>query len=298
MRLATYLKDGAERPAAVVGNEIIDLEAAGAGLPSTVAEILALGAEGRRAAQRAIDSGAGRGPLSDVTLGPAVRPAKFYGIGLNYLDHAKEANREPAEHPTVFAKMANTINAPFGDIELPDISEQLDYEAELGLVIGTRCRNVSIEDAPSVVGGYTVTNDFTIRDWQRKTQQWTLGKSFDTHGPIGPWVVTADEVPDPHNIAFRLTVNGETRQQSNTNQLIHNCWKLIAEISTAATLEPGDVIATGTCAGVGAFHTPPAWLKAGDVVRTEFDGIGVIENLVVTQAQRASGDTAFARATA
>jgi len=288
MRLATFLSDVIERPAVVVGDEIVDLQAAGAPLPATMTAILALGAAGLAAAQQAVDSGKGRRQLSDVTLGPPVRPAKFYGIGLNYLDHAQEANREPTEFPTVFAKMANTINAPFGDIELPFISDQLDYEAELAIVIGRRCRNVSIEDAPSVVGGYTVTNDFTVRDWQRKTQQWTLGKSFDTHGPLGPWIVTPDEVPDPHNIPFRLTVNGEIRQQSNTNQLIHNLWKLIAEISVAATLEPGDAIATGTCAGVGAFHKPPAWLKAGDVVRTEFDGIGAIENRVVAQAAGAA----------
>jgi 2-keto-4-pentenoate hydratase/2-oxohepta-3-ene-1,7-dioic acid hydratase in catechol pathway len=298
MRLATYMRDGIEIPAAVVNDEIVDLAAARAELPASVAEILALGSAGSDAVSRAIDSGDGRQPLAGVTLGPPVRPAKFYGIGLNYLDHAQEANREPTEFPTVFAKMANTINAPFGDVELPDVSDQLDYEAELAVVIGTRCRNVTVEDAPGVVGGYTVTNDFTIRDWQRKTQQWTLGKSFDTHGPLGPWLVTPDEVPDPHNIAFRLTVNGEIRQQSNTNQLIHNCWKLIAEISVAATLEPGDVIATGTCAGVGAFHKPPKWLRAGDVVRTEFDGIGAIENRVVAQARAAYADATPASATA
>ncbi|HEX3803383.1 MAG TPA: fumarylacetoacetate hydrolase family protein [Solirubrobacteraceae bacterium] len=282
MRLATYLSDGIERPAVVVDDEIVDLSSAGQ-LPPTVSGILALGATGLTAAQSAIDSGDGRRPLADVTLGPPVRPLKFYGIGLNYMDHAQEANREPTEFPTVFAKMANSINAPFGDVEMPFVSEQLDYEAELAIVIGKRCRNISIEDAPSVVGGYTVTNDFTIRDWQRRTQQWTLGKSFDTHGPLGPWIVTADELADPHNIAFRLTVNGEIRQQSNTSNLIHNCWKLIAEISTACTLEPGDAIATGTCSGVGAFHKPPAWLKVGDVVRTDFDGIGAIENRVVAQ---------------
>lgn len=298
MRLATYLSNGSERAAAVIGEEIVDLSAAGAELPATVSEILALGSEGLAAAQRAADSGEGRRPLSEVTLAPPVRPAKFYGIGLNYLDHAQEANREPTEHPTVFAKMANSVNTPFGDIELPAISDQLDYEAELAVVIGTRCRNVSEEDAPSVVGGYTVTNDFTIRDWQRKTQQWTLGKSFDTTGPLGPWIVTPDEVSDPHDIAFRLTVNGEIRQASNTSNLIFSIWKLIAEISIASTLEPGDTIATGTCAGVGAFHQPPAWLRVGDVVRTEFDGIGAIENRVVAQGEGTAGQAARAGATA
>ncbi len=288
MRLATYLKDGREVPCAVIGEEIVELDHAE--LPSSTAEILGLGADGLARVQRAIDSGDGRRSLSEVELGPAVRPLKCYGIGLNYMDHAQEANREPTEFPTVFAKMANTINGPFGDIELPAISDQLDYEAELAVVIGKRCRNVSVEDAPSVVGGYTITNDFTIRDWQRKTQQWTLGKSFDTHGPLGPWIVTPDELPDPHNIPFRLFVNGEKRQESNTSNLIHSCWKLIAEISVACTLEPGDTIATGTCSGVGAFFKPPKWLKDGDLVRTEFDGIGAMENRVVA----VSGDGALA----
>lgn len=296
MRLATYLRDGAERPAAVVDDEIADLEVEN--LPRTVAAILALGSKGLSAVQRAIDSGSGRVPLSEVTLAPPIRPLKFYCIGLNYLDHAAEANREPTQFPTVFTKMANAINSPFGDIEMPAVSDQLDYEAELAVVIGKRCRAVSVEDAPSVIGGYTVTNDFTIRDWQRRTPQWTLGKSFDTTGPLGPWIVTPDEVADPHNIAFRLTVNGEIRQESNTSNLIHNIWELIAEISTGCTLEPGDVIATGTCAGVAAFRKPPAWLKVGDVVRTEFDGIGTIENRVVAQPDAAHANATRAGAAA
>ncbi len=279
MRLATYVRDGREAPCAVVGEEIVALS--GGDLPSSTAGILSLGPDGLERVRELIDSGNGRRGLSEVTLGAAVRPLKFYGIGLNYFDHAQEANREPTEYPTVFAKMANTITGPFDDVELPAVSEQLDYEAELAIVIGKRCRNVSIEEAPDVVGGYTITNDFTIRDWQRKTQQWTLGKSFDTHGPLGPWIVTPDELSDPHTIPFRLFVNGEKRQESNTNNLIHNCWKLIAEISVACTLEPGDAIATGTCAGVGAFYKPPKWLKHGDVVRTEFDGIGAMENRIV-----------------
>jgi 2-keto-4-pentenoate hydratase/2-oxohepta-3-ene-1,7-dioic acid hydratase in catechol pathway len=288
MRLATFVLDGRERPCAVSGEDIVELDCAGADLPASTAAILALGDDGLARVDQAIRSGDGRRPLGEVTLGPPVRPAKFYGIGLNYSDHAREANREPTEFPTVFAKMPNSINSPYGDVELPAVSEQLDYEAELAIVIGTRCRNVSTREAPGVVAGYTVTNDFTIRDWQRKTQQWTLGKSFDTHGPLGPWIVSSDELGDPHNVPFRLLVNGELRQESNTSNLIHNCWKLIAEISTACTLEPGDAIATGTCAGVGAFHKPPKWLQVGDVVRTEFDGIGALENRVVAQ----SGDIA------
>ena len=283
MRLASYVEAGVERPGVVVGDRLIDLGAAAPGLPATTREILAGGAQAMADVRAAVDAGIGGRPLSELTLGPSVRPQKFFGIGLNYFDHAREANREPTEFPTVFAKMVNCVAGPYDPVELPRVSDQLDYEAELALVIGSRCRNVSRDDAPSVVGGYTITNDFTIRDWQRKTQQWTLGKSFDTSGPLGPWLVTPDELPDPHQIAFRTLVNGELRQQSNTNNLIHDCWALIAEISAACTLEPGDVIATGTCAGVGAFRTPPEWLLSGDVVRVEFDGIGAIENAVVRQ---------------
>jgi len=293
MRLATYVHDGQERPCVVVGErEFVDVATAAPELPATGAAILALGPEALRTLQVKAEASTERRPLSEVTLGPPVRPQKFYGIGLNYYDHAKEANREPTEFPTVFAKMVNSVTGPFNDVELPRVSEQLDYEGELAVVIGRRCRDVSIEDAPGVVGGYTINNDFTIRDWQRKTQQWTLGKSFDTTGPLGPWLVTPDELPDPHNLAFRTLVNGEVRQQSNTNNLIHSCWKLIAELSVACTLEPGDVIATGTCAGVGAFHNPPKWLVAGDVVRVEFDGIGAIENHVVAQGPNGSGPVA------
>ena len=283
MRLASYLDGALERPAVIIDDELIDLRTAAPELPATTRELLAAGPEALAAARQAAQTQGERRSLAEVRLGPAVRPQKFFGIGLNYYDHAAEANREPTESPTVFAKMINCVSGPYDPVELPIVSEQLDYEAELAVVIGRRCRNVAPEDAPGVVGAYTITNDFTIRDWQRKTQQWTLGKSFDTSGPIGPWLVTPDELGDPHNIPFRTLVNGEIRQQSNTNNLIHNCWKLIAEISTACTLEPGDVIATGTCAGVGAFHKPPAWLVVGDVVRVEFDGIGAIENTVVAQ---------------
>ena len=151
-------------------------------------------------------------------------------------------------------------------------------------MIGTRCRAVARDDAASVIGGYVIANDVTVRDWQRKTQQWTLGKSFDTHGPIGPWVVTPDELGDPHDVGFRTLVNGEVRQQSNTGNLIHDCFDLVAAISAACTLEPGDVIASGTPSGVATAMKPPVWLRAGDVVRIEFDRIGHIENRVIDEA--------------
>jgi 2-keto-4-pentenoate hydratase/2-oxohepta-3-ene-1,7-dioic acid hydratase in catechol pathway len=179
--------------------------------------------------------------------------------------------------------MVSCVNGPFDPIVRPAVSEQLDYEGELGIVIGRRCRNVARAEAPSVIGGYLIANDVTVRDWQRKTPQWTLGKSFDTHGPIGPWVVTADELGDPHGLDFRTYVNGELRQESNTSRLIHDCYDLVAAICAACTLEPGDIIASGTASGVAAARTPPPWLVAGDVVRVEFDGIGFIENHVIEE---------------
>jgi 2-keto-4-pentenoate hydratase/2-oxohepta-3-ene-1,7-dioic acid hydratase in catechol pathway len=286
MRLGAFVGEDGDRPCAITGDEVIELPVADPGLPADIASILALGESGLEAVQAAIDSGRGRRALGEVSLTAPVRPQKFFGIGLNYADHAAEANRQPTEFPTVFAKMINCVTGPYDAIERPAISEQLDYEGELAIVIGRRCRHVAREDAPGAVGGYTITNDVSVRDWQRKTQQWTLGKSFDTHGPLGPWIVTPDELGDPHDLEFRTLVNGEVRQRSSTSNLIHDCWDLIADISTACTLEPGDVIATGTCSGVAAFFTPPRWLQDGDVVRIEFERIGAIENPVVREPAR------------
>jgi 2-keto-4-pentenoate hydratase/2-oxohepta-3-ene-1,7-dioic acid hydratase in catechol pathway len=279
MRLGAIAMDDGERACVIDGDDVVVLSQAG--VAGTVAEILATGLTGVAAA---VASGRGRAPLSSAHLTAPVRPSKFFGVGLNYADHAAEVGREPTEFPTVFAKMVSCVNGPFEPIVRPAVSEQLDYEAELGIVIGSRCRAVARDDAASVIGGYVIANDVTVRDWQRKTQQWTLGKSFDTHGPIGPWVVTPDELGDPHDIDFRTFVNGEVRQQSNTGNLIHDCFDLVAAISAACTLEPGDVIASGTPSGVATAMKPPVWLRAGDVVRIEFDGIGHIENPVIDEA--------------
>jgi 2-keto-4-pentenoate hydratase/2-oxohepta-3-ene-1,7-dioic acid hydratase in catechol pathway len=283
MRLGTTLTPDGERACAIHGEELVDLSVAAPALPGTLSQILALGEAGLDAVAAAIASGTGRSPLSLARLTAPVRPSKFFGIGLNYADHAAEVKREPTEFPTVFAKMANCVSGPFDPIHRPAVSVQLDYEGELGIVIGRRCRGVTRAQASAVIAGYLIANDVTVRDWQRKTQQWTLGKSFDTHGPIGPWLVTADELGDPHTLDFRTFVNGEIRQQSNTSNLIHDCFDLVAAISGACTLEPGDVIATGTPSGVASARTPPLWLVAGDVVRIEFDGIGHIENEVIEE---------------
>ncbi|HEY1777080.1 MAG TPA: fumarylacetoacetate hydrolase family protein [Solirubrobacteraceae bacterium] len=277
-----------DRPCVILDEDVIDLASAAPALPGTVAGILGLGQEGLDAVAAATASGAERVPLASVQLTAPVRPAKFFGVGLNYADHAAEVNRTPTEFPTVFAKMINSVSGPFDPIHRPRVSEQLDYEGELGVVIGRRCRHVAREEAAAVIGGYLISNDVTVRDWQRLTQQWTIGKSFDTHGPIGPWVVTPDELGDPHNLDFRTYVNGDLRQQSNTSQLIHDCFDLVAAISTACTLEPGDIIATGTTSGVATARTPPPWLVPGDVVRIEFDGIGHIENTVIEEPATSS----------
>lgn len=283
MRLGTYKGADGDRACVVVDEEIVDLGVAAPELPASTTAILALGEDGLAAARAAADSGEGRVPLGDVRLAAPVRPQKLLGIGLNYADHAAEVNREPTEFPTVFVKLPSCVTGPFDPVHRPSASEQVDYEGELGVVIGRRCRHVSREQAPEVIGGYLIANDVSVRDWQRKTRQWTLGKSFDTHGPLGPWIVTPDELGDPHALDFRTLVNGEVRQQSNTSNLIHDCYDLIAEITTACTLEPGDVIETGTPAGVALAKDPPPWLEAGDVVRIEFERIGAIENPVIEE---------------
>jgi 2-keto-4-pentenoate hydratase/2-oxohepta-3-ene-1,7-dioic acid hydratase in catechol pathway len=218
--------------------------------------------------------------LADVTLlAPVPRPGKIMGIGLNYADHAAEAKMDIPTEQLWFCKAVTSVSDPYGIIEAPKVSSALDYEAELVFVIGKRCRHVSRKEARSVIFGYCAGNDVSVRDWQFKTSQFNLGKSFDTHAPFGPWIVTPDEI-DPHELGIRCLVNNEQRQSSNTRHLIFNCYDQVAFLSQAMTLEPGDVFFTGTPAGVGAVMKPPRWLKDGDVVRVEIDGIGAIQNTV------------------
>jgi 2-keto-4-pentenoate hydratase/2-oxohepta-3-ene-1,7-dioic acid hydratase in catechol pathway len=213
-------------------------------------------------------------------LAPVPRPGKTLAIGLNYLEHVQESiigeQRTVPEHQVWFTKLANAINGPFDPIVLPRISQMTDYEAEMVAIIGQRCRHVPAEQAHEVVFGYCVGNDVSVRDIQKRTSQWTLGKSFDTHAPFGPWITTADEVGDPHALAIQCQVNGEVRQQSNTRLMIHKVWDQIAQLTQVMTLEPGDVVFTGTCSGVGAAFSPPRFLKAGDTVRVEIESLGAI----------------------
>jgi 2-keto-4-pentenoate hydratase/2-oxohepta-3-ene-1,7-dioic acid hydratase in catechol pathway len=222
-------------------------------------------------------------PLADVVLeAPIAHPQKYLAIGMNYKAHAEEARAAGIpipRHQLWFNKQVSCITGPLDDIVRPAISEQLDYEIELGVVIGQRCRHVPAEEARSVVAGYLVANDVSVRDWlMSRSPTFTLGKSFDTHGPIGPWLTTDDEIADPHDLRMRLPVNGEERQNSTTGDMIYNIWEQIAELTTVMTLMPGDILATGTPAGIGA--PTGTWLRPGDVVRAEIEGLGAIENRV------------------
>ena len=216
-------------------------------------------------------------------LAPVPRPGKVLGIGLNYVEHVNEQivgeTREVPQHQVWFTKLVTAVNGPFDPIVLPDpqVSDMVDYEAELVVIIGQRCKHVPRERAHEVIFGYCVGNDVSVRDWQKRTPQWMLGKSFDTHAPFGPWITTSDAVADPHALSLRGWVNGELRQSSHTSLMIFNIWDQIAHLSQAMTLEPGDVIYTGTCSGVGAAFKPPKFLQPGDQVRMEVEGLGAIE---------------------
>ena len=231
-----------------------------------------------------ISSGEHRITLADIKLeAPIAKPPKFFGVGLNYADHIEETGAERPEYPTIFNKQSTCVIGPGAAIHRPRVSEKLDYEGEFGIVIGKRCRHVPRERAREVIAGYTICNDVSVRDWQARSHTWTLGKSFDTHGPIGPWIVTPDEIADPHHLDIKTWVNEALRQSSNTRHLIFDCDYLIEYLSTVMTLEPGDIIATGTSSGVGVKMKPRGYMKAGDVVRIEIEKIGVLENPVIEE---------------
>ncbi len=202
---------------------------------------------------------------------------------MNYADHISETGRERPEYPTFFTKQSSCVIADGEAIHVSKISEKVDYAGELAFVIGQRCKNVPLEHAKEMIAGYTICNDVTVRDWQQRTPTWTLGKSFDTHGPMGPWLVTADEIADPHNLALKTWVDGELRQNANTGEMIFNCFEMVAYLSQAMTLEPGDVISTGTPAGVGVKMQPRGYLKPGQTVKIAIAGIGELTNPVIAE---------------
>ena len=287
MRLVRFTHDTAG-PAngLLVGDKVVPLAALVPDAPASMREVIA----GWDAiAPHLAGAGAAAGlPLAEVRLlAPIDAPKKMLAIGLNYADHIEEAKHLGLKIPTEqvwFCKQVNALAGPFDGIELPKVSDRLDYEVELVAVIGKGGRHISRADAPNHVFGYAVGNDVSVRDWQMKTAQWMLGKSFDTHGPVGPAIVTADEIGEPHRLAIRSWVNGELRQNSNLKHLVFDVWAQIEELSKAMTLEPGDLIFTGTPGGVGVGFTPPKFLKAGDVVRCEIEELGAIQNTVVAEA--------------
>jgi 2-keto-4-pentenoate hydratase/2-oxohepta-3-ene-1,7-dioic acid hydratase in catechol pathway len=283
VKLATFHTAEGLRPGVVVGDEIVHLAAADRTLLAPWSELLDRGPDCLQRVREIADGGEHRRPLASVRLAPPVQPRKFFAIGLNYADHVAESGLPTPEHLTVFVKAGTSVNGPYDPIQRPVVSEWLDYEGELGFVIGRRCRHVRAQDAADVIAGYLIVDDVSVRDWQIQTPQWSLAKSFDTHGPIGPWITTADELADPHALGIRTYVNGDLRQESNTNQLIFDCFRQIEVLSQACTLEPGDVIATGTPSGIAAAMEGRPWLEPGDRVRVEIDGLGAIENEVVQE---------------
>lgn len=320
MRLVTYSFRGTTRVGAMSGDkDVIDLNRAAAlalrqaghydgqshadqTVPSDMIGLLRGGESSMEAARAALNFGVqlaerdrraaqAAGVLFSLDelgfrlLAPVPRPGTVLGIGLNYRDHAAESSREPPQYPMVFNKVSSCIVGPGHPVQRPRVSDALDWEGELCVVIGKPARHVREHEALGYVAGYMTGNDLTVRDWQRHTQQFLMGKSFATHGPTGPFLVTSDEVPDPGNLDIRTWVNGELKQESNTRHLIFSIGRLIEYISTAFELEPGDVIFTGTPSGVGVARTPPEFLKPGDVVRVEVGGLGVLENEVIEEPE-------------
>jgi 2-keto-4-pentenoate hydratase/2-oxohepta-3-ene-1,7-dioic acid hydratase in catechol pathway len=280
MKLARFESKGQAQLGVVEGATIIPLDGLG------FASMMSIVAEGEAALRRIaahLEGGPASLPLNSVKLlAPLERPGKYLAIGMNYGKHAEEAERMGIAKQAKqywFNKQTSCLAGPNDAIE-PGVTEKLDYECELGVVIGAPAKRVGRDAAMSHVFGYVVANDVSARDWQHHSPSFTMGKSFDTHGPIGPWIVTADEIADPQALDVKCWVNGELRQSTNTREMIHSIVDQIEYLSTAFTLESGDLLATGTPEGVGAARTPPLFLQSGDVVRCEVECIGTLENRV------------------
>jgi 2-keto-4-pentenoate hydratase/2-oxohepta-3-ene-1,7-dioic acid hydratase in catechol pathway len=264
----------------VEGDEVVDLSAAG--VPTEPAHALA---EAGRNGLEQLAGAAPRLPLAETRLLAPATPRKYLAIALNYAEHIAEMGMDAPEVPVFFNKQVTCVTGPGADVHMPKVSTLLDYEAELALVIGRRCRHVPVEQAHEVIAGYTCANDLSVRDWQGRAQTMTIGKSFDTHGPLGPWLVTPEEVGDPQDLRVRCHVNEELRQDASTAEMVFDCFQQVSHLSEAFTLEPGDVIATGTPAGVGIGRTPirENVLHVGDTVRVEIERIGELVNTVVPE---------------
>jgi 2-keto-4-pentenoate hydratase/2-oxohepta-3-ene-1,7-dioic acid hydratase in catechol pathway len=278
MKLCTYTADGQTRTGIVVGDTVID-----SGVPGTMIDLIR-DWDALKPQLEAKAAAGGGVPLASVRLeAPVQRPGKIFAIGLNYADHIAESNMATPERQVWFTKAQTSVNGPFDPIEIAKGTMTADYEVELVAVVGKGGKHVSAAEAPAAIFGYCVGNDVTERIWQHAGPQWSLGKSFDTHAPMGPWIVTADEAGDPHQLGLRCFVNGEKRQDSNTRHLVFNIWQQVEHLSIGMTLEPGDCLFTGTPGGVGAAMDPRQFLQPGDVVRCEVDGLGHIEGTMVAE---------------
>jgi len=283
MKFVTFERNGVPEPGVVIKDSIVSLRPAG--FSDTLA-VIAGGSEAMTTVKSLVETGgAAPQPLSNTRLlAPILRPPKIVCVGLNYRDHAIESNMEIPKVPTLFSKYATSVIGPGEAIVLPRASSKPDYEAEFAFVIGKGGRHIRAEDWQQHVFGYMNLNDVSARDFQMATSQWMIGKTFDTFAPTGPWLVTADEIQDPHNLDISLTINGEQLQHSNTSNLIFRIPDLIAYMSQAFTLEPGDVISTGTPSGVGFARKPPRWLTPGDDVIVRVEGLGELRNPVISEA--------------
>ncbi|QDU60728.1 Ureidoglycolate lyase [Planctomycetes bacterium Pan216] len=282
MRLVTFqTQDNPNsRPGLLRGEEIVDLTLADSSLPGTLRGILAQGNDAMRQVEQCADSDQ-RVALAEATLlAPIPDPQKVICIGLNYRDHAEETGAPIPKEPVVFSKFPTAVTGPGAPIELPQVSDSVDYEAELVIVIGLEGRDISKENAADYVAGYMVGHDVSARDWQtgKDARQWLLGKSFDSFAPTGPYLATSDEIADPHALAIEMRLNGTTMQKSTTEQMIFRTDELIAYVSQVFTLVPGDIIFTGTPPGVGMARKPPVFLKPGDQCEVEIEGLGVLSN--------------------
>lgn len=281
MKLVRFTAQGRTRIGKVEGHQVIDLSDV-IGVETSMRQVIR-DLPQRRAALEGVNGPAY--PLADVRLeAPIHDPQKFLGIGMNYRKHAEEARLAGIPIPESqlwFNKQVSCIVGPFDEVEKPQASDKMDYEIELGVVIGTRCRHIAAKDAASVIAGYLIVNDVSARDWLHKSPTFTLGKSFDTFGPIGPWLTTADEIADPLALEMKLYINDELRQHSLSGDMIYNLHQQIEYLSTVMTLEPGDILATGTPSGIGA--PKGLFLKPGDVMRLEIEGLGKIENPVIAE---------------
>jgi 2-keto-4-pentenoate hydratase/2-oxohepta-3-ene-1,7-dioic acid hydratase in catechol pathway len=286
MKLATFTQSGHTRIGIVEDGEIVDLAVDGQ-LPIDMIGFLGGGESALEAARSTVRKSMSRIPLSSVRLeAPVLNPRKFLALGGSYRSHIAEVAHLGITHPTNqtwFNKQVTCINGPYDDIHFPCVSPTLDYEGELAIVIGRRGRHLKGAGARAAIAGFTVCNDVSVRAWQRRAPTGMIGKSFDTHGPLGPWIVTTDELPNANNLSLKTWVNGELRQDGNTDDLIYAFEDMLEELSTSFTLEPGDILSTGTPAGVGVVRDPPQFLKVGDVCRVEIEGIGFIENRVVPE---------------